>query len=118
MKRREFVTLAGGAVITWPFVAMSQQQTKSHIAYLGASSSANIDPRQIEQFKAGLAENGLIDGQNVNVDYLWAEGSPERLRQHAVALANDKLAVIVTLDRSRFALCSKPEFGLQSYSRY
>lgn len=97
MRRREFITLSGGAVIAWPFVAKAQQQNKiPRVAYLGASSPANIDPRQIEQFKVGLAENGLIDGQNVNVDYLWGEGSPDRLRQHAVALANGNLAVIVT----------------------
>ena len=54
------------------------------------------DPRQIEQFKVGLTENGLIDGQNIKVDYLWGEGSPDRLRQHAADLAKRNLSVIVT----------------------
>jgi putative tryptophan/tyrosine transport system substrate-binding protein len=97
MRRREFVTLAGGAAIGWPFVAQSQQTIPIwHIAYLGASSPTNIDPRQIEQFKAGLTENGLIDGQNIKVDYLWGEGSSNRLRQHAADLAKGNFAVIVT----------------------
>jgi putative tryptophan/tyrosine transport system substrate-binding protein len=97
MRRREFVTLAGGAAIAWPFVAQSQQTIPIwHIAYLGASSPTNIDPRQIEQFKAGLTENGLIDGQNIKVDYLWGEGSSNRLRQHAADLAKGNFAVIVT----------------------
>ena len=97
MRRREFVTLAGGAAVAWPFVAQAQQTVPiPHIAYLGASSATNIDPRQIEQFKAGPTENGLIDGQNINVDYLWGEGSSNRLRQHAVDLAKGNFAVIVT----------------------
>jgi putative ABC transport system substrate-binding protein len=55
-----------------------------------------LDPRQIEQFQAGLLENGLIEGRNVIVDYLWAEGSPERLQQLASELAKRDLDVIVT----------------------
>jgi putative ABC transport system substrate-binding protein len=97
MTRREFVLLAGSTV-AWPFIAQAQQQTVPipRVAYLGASSRAIIDPRQIEQFKAGLTENGLIDGQNINVDYLWGEGSPDRLRLHAADLAKRNLSVIVT----------------------
>ena len=84
--------LAGGAAVAWPFVAQAQQTIPiRHIAYLGASSPTNIDPRQIEQFKVGLTENGLIDGQNIKVDYLWGEGSLNRLRQHAADLAKGQL---------------------------
>src|SRR3954464_14289371 len=85
MRRREVITLLGSAAAAWPLSARAQQQTAPipRIAYLGASSPAVLDPRQIEQFKAGLMENGLIDGQNIKVDYLWGEGSPDRLRQHA-----------------------------------
>jgi len=97
MKRREFITLLGGAA-AWPLGARAQQPDRrmAHIAYLGALSPATLDPRQIEQFKAGLVENGLIDGQNISVDYLWAEASPERLRQLAGDLAQRHLDVIVT----------------------
>jgi len=97
MKRREFITLLGGAA-AWPLGARAQQPDRrmAHIAYLGALSPATLDPRQIEQFKAGLVENGLIDGQNISVDYLWAEASPERLRQLAGDLAQRDLDVIVT----------------------
>ena len=98
MTRREFVLLAGGTAVAWPFIAQAQQQTGPipRIAYLGASSPAILDPRQIEQFKVGLAENGLIDGQNITVDYLWGEGNLDRLRQHAADLAKRNLSVIVT----------------------
>ncbi len=98
MTRREFVSVLGSTAVAWPFIAQAQQQTVPipHIAYLGASGPAVLDPRQIEQFKAGLTENGLIDGQNIKVDYLWGEGSPDRLRQHAAELAKRNLSVIVT----------------------
>jgi putative tryptophan/tyrosine transport system substrate-binding protein len=98
MTRRKFVSLAGGMAVAWPLMAQAQQHTVPipRIAYLGASSPAILDPRQIEQFKFGLTENGLIEGRNIEVDYLWGEGSPDRLRQHAVDLAKRNLGVIVT----------------------
>jgi putative ABC transport system substrate-binding protein len=98
MNRRTFIALLGGAAAAWPLAARAQQPSRrmAHIAYLGALSPATLDPRQIEQFKAGLIENGLIDGQNISVDYLWAEGSPEHLRQLASDLAQRDLDVIVT----------------------
>jgi len=97
MTRREFVLLAGGTAVAWPLIAFAQQQTGPipRIAYLGASSPA-IATREIEQFKVGLTENGLIDGQNIKVDYLWGEGSLDRLQQHAADLAQRNLSVIVT----------------------
>lgn len=97
MRRRVFITLLGGAA-AWPLTALAQQATgkSAHIAYLGALSPTTIDSRQIEQFKAGLVENGLVEGQNITVDYLWAEGSTERMQQLAVELARRDLDVIVT----------------------
>ena len=97
MRRRTFITLIGGAA-AWPLAARAQQPTgrMSHIAYLGGLSPTTLDPRQIEQFKVGLAENGLVEGQNISVDYLWGEGSTERLRQLATELAQRDLDVIVT----------------------
>jgi hypothetical protein len=64
MRRRKFITLIGGAA-AWPLAARAQQPTRrmSHIAYLGGLSPTTLDPRQIEQFKVGLAENGLVEGQ-------------------------------------------------------
>jgi ABC-type uncharacterized transport system substrate-binding protein len=99
VKRREFITaLAGSAA--WPFAARAQQQTTTakvaHIGYLGGLSPATLDPRQIEQFKAGLLENGLIEGQNITIDYLWGEGSIERIQQLAAELTRRDLDVIVT----------------------
>jgi putative tryptophan/tyrosine transport system substrate-binding protein len=99
VKRREFITALAGTA-AWPFAARAQQQTTTakvaRIAYLGGLSPATLDPRQIEQFKAGLLENGLIEGQNITVDYLWGEGSIERIQQLAAELARRDLDVIVT----------------------
>ena len=62
------------------------------------SSESILDPRQIKQFKAGLVENGLVDGRNVVVEYHWSDGSPERLQELARALgARSDLDVIVTV---------------------
>jgi putative ABC transport system substrate-binding protein len=74
MKRREFIRLVGGATAL-PLAAQAQQLSGPipQIVYFGALSPATLDPRQIEQFKAGLAENGLIDGVNIKVDYLWVK---------------------------------------------
>jgi putative tryptophan/tyrosine transport system substrate-binding protein len=98
MRRRDFITLLSGLAIGSPTVARAQQAPGkvAHIAYLGASSATILDPRQIEQFKVGLAENGLIEGQNITVDYLWAEGNTARLEQLANELARRNLDVIVT----------------------
>ena len=97
IERRQFITL-GGAAVTWPLVARAQQAPDrvAHIAYFGASSPAAVDPRQIEQFKAGLVENSLIEGQNITVDYMWAEGSTARMEQIAAQLAQRNLDVVVT----------------------
>jgi len=90
MKRREFITLVGGAAspILWPCIVRAQQPTgrMPHIAYLGGLSPTTLDPRQIEQFKVGLVENGLVEGQNITVDYFWGQGSTERLQQLAAEL--------------------------------
>jgi len=58
MTRREFISLAGGTAVAWPLVARAQEKTvpTPRIAYLGASSPAILDPRQIEQFKVGLRQ--------------------------------------------------------------
>jgi ABC-type uncharacterized transport system substrate-binding protein len=98
MRRRDFMKAIAGSAATWPIGARAQPTTGkvAHIAYLGASSPTVLDPRVIEQFKAGLAENGLIEGQNITVDYLWAEGSTERMQQLAAELARRNLDVIVT----------------------
>jgi putative tryptophan/tyrosine transport system substrate-binding protein len=96
--RREFITLLGGAEVAWPCIVRAQQATgrMPHIAFLSLQSPTTLEPRHIEQFKVGLVENGLVEGQNITVDYFWGEGSTERLLQLATELAQRNLDVIVT----------------------
>jgi putative ABC transport system substrate-binding protein len=97
MNRRDLITLLGGAA-AWPLAARAQQAARrvARIALLVTQSRESLDPRQLDQFKVGLAENGLIEGQNISVDYLWADGSPERLTELAAEIAGRDLDVIVT----------------------
>jgi putative ABC transport system substrate-binding protein len=93
VKRRHVIAALGGA-LAWPVLARAQVKM-AHIAYLGATSPSTNVP-QIEKFKQGLVENGLVEGRNITVDYLWGEGSLDRLRQLAVDLAQRDLDAIVT----------------------
>jgi ABC-type uncharacterized transport system substrate-binding protein len=97
MRRRDFIAGLGGAAAL-PFSARAQSKDNriARIAYLGVASPSTLDPRQIEGFKQGLLENGLIDGSTIAVDYLWAEGSPKRMRELAAVLGQRNLDVIIT----------------------
>jgi putative tryptophan/tyrosine transport system substrate-binding protein len=87
-----------GAVAAWPITAWGEQMVGkvAHIAVFAPQGRATADPRQMESFKAGLVENGLIEGQNITLDVVWAEGSIERTRQLPAELAHRNLDVIVT----------------------
>jgi putative tryptophan/tyrosine transport system substrate-binding protein len=95
LKRREFITLLGSAA-AWPLTARGQNGRMARIAFLNASSPRAWDPHNMEQFKQGLEENSLVEGRNITIDYVWAEGNAERLRELAIALAQRNLDVIVT----------------------
>ena len=98
MMRREFITLLAGAAVVWPLNARAQSAISriARIAFLSVSSPQRLDPRSIEQFRLGLAENGLIEGRDITVEYFWAEGSPDRLRDLAAELRQRNFDVIVT----------------------
>jgi putative ABC transport system substrate-binding protein len=98
MRRREFLGLLSGAT-AWPVTTSAQQSAARmpRLAYLGPSSPTSLDPRYIEQFKVGLIENDLIVGRNIAVEYFWADGNPDRLRELAKVLARQDFDVIVTV---------------------
>src|SRR5436190_13802431 len=97
MNRRQFSCLLGGVALAWPHRLVAQQSTAriAHVGYLiflGLSQSA----QNIAAFKQGLLENGLVEGKNIDVSYVSAEGSMERARELAVDLGSRNLDVIVT----------------------
>jgi len=95
MRRREFIALVGGAAI-WPVVVARGQQAKlPGIGFLH-SASASTFAEHIPAFHKGLSEAGYVDGQNVAVEYRWAEGRNETLPALAADMVRRRVAVIVT----------------------
>jgi putative tryptophan/tyrosine transport system substrate-binding protein len=96
MKRREFITLLGGAAVTWPLAARAQQGGKlPTIGFLGQSTrSAASD--WVAALVQRLAEHGWIEGRNISIAYRWAEGRDERYAELAAEFVRLKVDVIVT----------------------
>jgi putative ABC transport system substrate-binding protein len=93
MRRREFITLVGGAV-TWPVVARAQQPTMPVIGFL-RSTRADGFAHLLAAFRAGLNEVGYVEGRNVAIEYRWAEDHKDRLSAMATELVRRPVAVIV-----------------------
>ena len=96
MKRRDLISLIGGAAVPWPFTARAQRTRKvSRIGYLGTSSSS-LERRVLDAFRQKLRELGHVEGENITIDYRWAEGQDDELPQLAIELVRLKPDVIVT----------------------
>ena len=93
MRRREFITLLGGAA-AWPLAARAQQPSRPIIGFLGSSSSG-ADNTFIEHLRRGLGDAGFVEGHNLVVEYRWAEGRYDRLPALAAELVRRPVLVLV-----------------------
>jgi len=96
IRRREFITLLGGAAAAWPVAAWAQQAGKVvRIGFLGAASASGY-ANQVTGFRAGLRDLGYVEGTNAIIEYRWAEGNYERLPGLVADLIRSNVDVIVT----------------------
>ena len=94
MQRREFITLLCGTAVVWPLAAHAQQAGKVYrVGFLWDGPA--VFPDAIEAFRQGLRDLGYVEGRTIAIEYRWAEGKPERMRELAEELVRLKVDVIM-----------------------
>ena len=106
MRRRAFIRLLGSAAAAWPLAVRAQQSTMPVVGFLGIGYLAPLRPL-VSAFRKGLGDTGYVEGQNVTIDYRWAEYHYERLPDLAADLVRAQVAVIVATGGEVAALAAK-----------
>src|SRR6516164_1313740 len=106
MRRREFITLCGGAVVAWPLAARAQQPAMPVVGFIFAGP-ADASRHYAAAFRKGLSDTGNVEGQNVVVEYHWLEGQYDRARTLVADMARRRVAVIASLGGTPVALAAK-----------
>jgi putative ABC transport system substrate-binding protein len=95
MRRREFVTLLGGATVAWPLLARAQQTALPVIGFLHSVSPEGYTAR-VAAYRQGLKDTGFVEGENIVIEFRWASGLLDRLPDMAAELIRRQVAVLVT----------------------
>ncbi len=102
MTRREFITLLGGAAVTWPLAARAQQPGMPAIGFLHGESASRFTT-QLAGFHMGLKDGGFVEGKNLTIEYRWAESNAERLPAMTADLVRRGVAAIVAVSGAQHA---------------